>query len=264
MDRSGVSDMPQRLAVTERWEDTWFTGLASLETMFLYVYLCDRCDCAGIWEPNWRLANFLMKYEFDPEQAFTELSPKVVKLDSGKWFLPNFVLIQYKVESIDQLDPKNKAHLGVIRRLQKEGLWGRSITLADVNAAEKILREGNHVVPEFDVDGKFEEAWKAYPLRLGRKAALRHFTHSVTNDFLFLSLMKAMGNYKRSPNATKDGGKYIQHGGTWFNNWLDWVDYVDGPVKSQAEREAIKVKNEAASGRAAKAFHRNNEPEPGQ
>ena len=256
MDRSGASDMPQRLAVTERWEDVWFTGL-SFEMMLLYVYLCDRCDCAGIWEPNWRLANFLLKREYDPEQSFSELSPKVVRLESGKWFLPNFVLIQYKVESIDQLDPKNKAHLGVIRRLQKEGLWdGMPVKEAKISVPADPLA--------FDVDAKFEEAWKSYPLRLGKKAALRHFTHSVTNEERFQSLMKAMGNYKRSPNVLKDGGKYTQHGSTWFNGWQDWVDYVDGPVKSQAERDAIKVKNNAASGRAAKAFGRDGEPEVGQ
>jgi hypothetical protein len=258
MDRSEAGDMPQRLAVTERWKDVWFTGLPDIASMMFYVYLCDDCDCAGIWEPNWRLANFLMKYEYEPEQIFNILSPKVVKLNSGKWFLPNFVLIQYKVESVEQLDPKNKAHLGVIRRLQKEGLWdGRPVKPEKAVAASADL-------PEFDIDTKFEEAWKAYPLRLGRKAALRHFTHSVTNETQFQSLMKAMGNYKRSPNVLKENGKYIQHGATWFNNWQDWVDYVDGPVKSKAEREAVRVKNEAASGRAAKAFGRDGEPEVGQ
>jgi hypothetical protein len=91
-------------------------------------------------------------------------------------------------------------------------------------------------VPMFDRNARFEEAWAAYPLKLGKKVAARHFAASVKCDVDFLSLMRAMSNYKVSPNAVKEGGKYIQHGSTWFNCWEEWVVPPKAPSARQSSQ----------------------------
>lgn len=70
----------------------------------------------------------------------------------------------------------------------------------------------------------FEDAWRAYPKRLGKKAALRHYIASVHSFEDHEKLMRALENYKKS-DTFKRG--WIQNGSTWFNNWQDWVDYVE-------------------------------------
>ena len=91
-------------------------------------------------------------------------------------------------------------------------------------------------VPRFDHNARFEEAWAAYPLKLGKKVAARHFAASVKCEVDFLSLMRALANYKVSPNAVKEGGKYIQHGSTWFNCWEEWVEPPKAPSAGQPSK----------------------------
>lgn len=76
----------------------------------------------------------------------------------------------------------------------------------------------------------FEMLWKSYPKRLGKKAALRHYIASVKTADDRKSIEKALRVYLASENVKRG---FIQHGSTWFNNWHDWVDYVE-PVAGSA------------------------------
>ncbi len=68
----------------------------------------------------------------------------------------------------------------------------------------------------------FEELWKKYPERVGKKLALRNFNSSVKTDQDVTNIKIAIENYIKSPRVAKG---YIQNAATWFNNWEDWVDY---------------------------------------
>ena len=70
---------------------------------------------------------------------------------------------------------------------------------------------------------EFEELWKQYPRRLGRKEAEKHFNASVKSDVDLADIKKALANYIAS--RVGEDPTYNQHGATWFNNWRDWVDY---------------------------------------
>ena len=253
MKQPGESKMPQRIAITERWgNDRWF-GELSLRLKIFYIYLCDRCDCAGIWEPNWRVADFELGEHFDPETTLHGLQPKVELLPSGKWLLVNFLYVQYHVNIADLKPEKHTVHLGIVRRLAKEGLWDGVIP----------DRVGSGVPAEegFDVDGRFEAAWKAYPERSGKKDALRHFTATVKSEVDFQSLMQAMQHYLKSPRVLKG---FVQNGSTWFNNWKDWIEYTGEVVLPSGTSEALKKKNEAALRQINGLFSNDGEPTPGQ
>ena len=72
--------------------------------------------------------------------------------------------------------------------------------------------------------GDFEEIWKKYPSPTGKKSAERHFKASVKNKIDWKRINKALDNYK---NSKRVASGYIQNGSTWFNNWQDWVGYVE-------------------------------------
>lgn len=89
----------------------------------------------------------------------------------------------------------------------------------------------------------FEEIWKEYPNKVGKKAAMKHFKASVMNFPMdFENIKKALANYVKS-EVVRNG--FIQHGSTWFNNWQDWVEYKDPKqvlVEKEREKEKAKIK----------------------
>ena len=72
----------------------------------------------------------------------------------------------------------------------------------------------------------FEQLWKDYPRRLGKKEALRHFNASVESEKDRQDIRKALNNYLTTDNVVNGITKYIKNGSTWFNNWRDWVEYT--------------------------------------
>jgi uncharacterized protein YdaU (DUF1376 family) len=70
----------------------------------------------------------------------------------------------------------------------------------------------------------FEELWKKYPRRIGKKEALRHFRASVKTPEDLSKIEQALANYLQSTNVAKG---FVQNGSTWFNNWTDWAEYTD-------------------------------------
>jgi len=74
----------------------------------------------------------------------------------------------------------------------------------------------------FDSSNAFDSLWKEYPRRLGKKAALRHFTTSVKSSADYERIKKALANYRAKLMKDKTEERFIQHGSTWFNNWQDW------------------------------------------
>jgi hypothetical protein len=75
---------------------------------------------------------------------------------------------------------------------------------------------------QFPAERFFEEIWPEYPNRIGRKAALKHFTASVTSPEDYAAIRTALRNY--AAHLTANPWKHPQHGSTWFNNWREWVD----------------------------------------
>lgn len=81
----------------------------------------------------------------------------------------------------------------------------------------------------------FEEIWRRYPRRKGRKAALRHFASSVKTPEDLAAINLALSNYL---NSTTVAAGYVQHGSTWFNNWRDWIEPDEVPKAKTASPEA--------------------------
>ena len=123
----------KRFTATEKWEDRWFSGLP-LKYKVLWQYLCDRCDAAGVWEPNEGLAGFQtgirgLNWE-EVRQVFAE---KVRVLKNGRWWIPGFVVFQYG----EELKPTANVHQSCINLLKKHGLWDDYLQWLDMRAKAK-------------------------------------------------------------------------------------------------------------------------------
>ncbi len=73
----------------------------------------------------------------------------------------------------------------------------------------------------------FEELWAKYPVRQGRKDAEKHFNASVKTDADLAVIRISLPNYLQ--HLALNDWKRPQSGKTWFNNWRDWVEWVEPP-----------------------------------
>lgn len=113
--------MANRLTDTGKWSKVWFRKLEP-KWKLLWLFMLDNCDAAGVWEMDLELASIYIGEKLDPVEALAIFKEHIGVIHGGKrWLILDFVTFQYKVGSIDKLNRNNKAHLGVIRLIERHG-----------------------------------------------------------------------------------------------------------------------------------------------
>lgn len=135
--------MPKRFTSTEKWSDPWFQDLEGKYKLF-WFYICDNCDCAGIWKVNMRLAQFQIGVPMEASEVLRVLKDRVKQISEEYWYIIKFVHFQYGVLSKDC-----KPHIPVINRLKYYGITERVIkgvskgidTLEDMDKEKEMEKE---------------------------------------------------------------------------------------------------------------------------
>lgn len=109
--------MAKRFTDTGKWAKESFSEL-SLKMKLVWIYLCDNCNHAGIWDINLKLISFQIGEEIGIEDLKNGLKDKIIFLENKKIFIPTFVDFQY-----GELNDANRAHKSVIDILKKEGAF---------------------------------------------------------------------------------------------------------------------------------------------
>lgn len=115
--------MAKRFTDTDKWKKQSLKSMPAAYKL-LWLYICDDCDNAGIWHADFEIAEIRIGSPVEKEEAIKIFAEKIIVFDNGeKWFVPGFIEFQY-----GELNPKNKAHESVLKKLQKykllEKLWG--------------------------------------------------------------------------------------------------------------------------------------------
>lgn len=107
--------MSYRYTNTEKWGDSWFSGLTQLQ-MLLFIYLCDNCDIAGFIEINLkRWATDLNSNPSTIEGALKGLERGLTfSKDESCVFINNFLKHQKNLP----INDNNKAHIGILKRFE--------------------------------------------------------------------------------------------------------------------------------------------------
>lgn len=108
--------MAKRFTDSNKWDDAWFLELKP-ELKLFWFYLLDKCDHAGIWKVNFRLASFLTGVTLSQGDVLSVLNNRVRVIRDDIWFLPKFIEFQYGA-----LNQKNRAHASVIKILSSYNL----------------------------------------------------------------------------------------------------------------------------------------------
>jgi hypothetical protein len=107
----------KRFTDTDKWKDDWFLELEPTMKIF-WIYMLDTCDHAGIWKVNFKLASYCLGAILDRQSAEKAFKDRITVVSEDKWHIPKFISFQNK----GKLNPKNKAHLGVVRALKLNGI----------------------------------------------------------------------------------------------------------------------------------------------
>lgn len=241
--------MSKRFHETEIWEEDWFISLPK-DYRYLWLYIKDRCDHAGIWKPNLSLFNKLFDCEVNIETAielFNKDKERVIKLRNGRLFLVQFIPFQYG----RVLNLKNRLHSSIYQLLMFNEVNLTSIrpqievkdTLKDKDKEKEIntsfKKINKKIFKEKDIntyaeneklfsakEENFEKFWKIYPARNGKKLlkddAKKFFIEKIKDEDFSL-LMKAVENYAISKTVTdgfaKDAIRFLKK-----DFWRSWIE----------------------------------------
>lgn len=108
--------MAKRLTDTEKWDRQWFLSIPGAYRSF-WLYLCDRCDFAGVWNKNMPLAQIYVGFDLDEKKALEFFGGRVVEIAPDKWFVSRFVTFQYGTYR-----QAKSVHRAVMAKLAANGL----------------------------------------------------------------------------------------------------------------------------------------------
>ena len=130
--------MVNRFTDTEIWAKDWFLDLNTKQKL-LVKFLFDNCDCAGFYRISWNLIRLYFNDVEITREDFEKIK-QVRFIDDNLIFIEDFALFQCKVSSFDKLNPNNNAHKGVLKLLEKYGIFKAPImglTSPSLGAQEK-------------------------------------------------------------------------------------------------------------------------------
>ena len=98
---------------------------------------------------------------------------------------------------------------------------------------------------EKNVKKDFYELWEKYPKKDGKKKALSSYTSANKRGFTKNDVRMAMDNYLAKLDRDKTENQFIKNGGTWFNNWEDWLVVDKQPDKPMGLADQLAAEDRA-------------------
>lgn len=117
-------ELAKRFTDTEKWDKQWYQDLSSKMKLF-WLYLCDKCDAAGVWSENIKLASYQIGEEVSRDEYENLFGGRMIRLDENNVFLPRFIEFQYV-----KLKEESKPHAAVMRELRRRGIDPVSLTIS--------------------------------------------------------------------------------------------------------------------------------------
>ena len=137
----------KRFTDTDKWSDKFFRTLTPSGKIF-WIWLCDNCDNAGIWERDDDLFKFFSGILVEVDAHIEELGERIEILDDGKILLPKFVLFQQG----GMLNEDKPPHRQILKILEKNGLEQREC--GEIRKANERQSKGKAKVKQTLSKGK--------------------------------------------------------------------------------------------------------------
>lgn len=199
----------KRFTDTDKWRDSWFRALNPNHKLAI-LYLYDNCDPAGVFDPDFALADFVIGTPIDWAGLLGAAGDRIALLKDGKWHLTRFVEFQQ-----GKLNPACRPHASIIRLLEGYG----------IKRVSKQYPKGHSIVESSKVESSLV-IYAEYPKKTGKEDALKAIQKALATHPAE-KLLEATKAYAAAtalwPEADR---KFIPHPATWFNRG----SYEDDPA----------------------------------
>lgn len=137
--------MSKRFVDTELWQKEWFQDL-SLKEKILMKYIFENCDCAGVWNGNFKMASFIIgeKVSIEDLEEINKKKHQFDILNNNNIFVSDFIKFQY-----GELSEKCKPHTKVISMLKHYGLYER-VMKEYANGIEAVPKTTRFIKPTIE------------------------------------------------------------------------------------------------------------------
>ena len=229
--------MAKRFTDTEKWKKPFIRNL-SAPYKLLWLYICDDCDHAGIWQVDIDVARIRIGEDINEQDAVKFFGDKVVRIDNGnKWYIPSFIDFQYP----SGLNPDNKAHGGIIKILQKYNLlddefkplvsplYGAMDKDKEMDMDKDKVMVKKKLAENTNSKCTFDQVYEYMSLRIGKEVAKIEAEKFV--------------NYYES-NGWKVGKNPMKSWGAAANNWItNSKQYAKGTTSNQRKLDKNELEN---------------------
>ena len=210
--------MSQRLTNVDKWTDVWFSNLSPYAKL-LFLFLCENCDNAGIYEVNKKFMLFYLGInEEELRSAIVEIQKIYVKSNDGlRIWIKNFLKHQKKLP----LNENNNNHKQIIYIL-KDNLSDKE-KFKGCSEMEELLPENMKLnVKKKQVKSESNST----PLSRFVKPNLdeivafmkqKEFTFSEAESRRFFNYFESNG-WKVGRNPMKNWKGAVN---TWIDNWYE-------------------------------------------
>lgn len=218
--------MAKRFTDTEIWNDPWYREMKT-EGKIFWSFLKDRCDAAGFWKKDYKLASFQCGIEISDELLRQLNEGKERVKDHGEHLeIVQFVEFQYGV-----LKDEVKPHRPILRLMENYKLKGyrKGINTPKDKEKEKDKETETETVVSFD------DFWKIYPKKAEKKKAEEKWNRlsRETQELILKDLPR-----RKETKSWKEG--FILNPMTYLNGerWNDELKFGQGsPPPPKIQRE---------------------------
>lgn len=214
--------MSKRMTDTDKWKKPWFRKLNQVDKCF-WLYICDNCDFAGVWEVDFELAEFFIGCKLDISHIKAAFDKQFSEADHGKrWIIADFVGFQYGI-----LKPDNRVHKAVLDKLERLG--ASKPLVSPLERAKEKEKDKDIKIQRENINIQYNNKNKNIPADLATcKAYFKELGYSGQAD-RFMDYFTSIG-WKVGRNPMKD----------WKAAARNWCARVGGvPIKSIPAPETI-------------------------
>ncbi|MFA6159349.1 MAG: hypothetical protein WC763_07025 [Candidatus Paceibacterota bacterium] len=244
--------MTKRFTETGKWDDLWFRKLDPYSKL-VFIYVCERCDCAGFWEIDIEDAGYHIGISGDAvDSALNIIGDKLVRNGKYLW-IKNFLYHQGNLPLI----PGHRVHDAIIRRLTQFASLSEEIQLilkgdytlwigegkSASNSHGNSQRQGHgkrlltdEMRKEFDAWWDGTDGEPPYPRKIAKSVAAEKYSR-VRDSASKEELAVGKRNFVKMCEIEGREQQYIPYASTWLNQER-WKEHQQAPTKALAKRLA--------------------------
>ena len=195
-------------------------------SQILYFHLSMNADDDGFVD-NWKS---IMRMTGTKEDDLKILITKsyVIPFDTGVIVIRHWRMNNYlRTDRYKETTHKQEKSLLKLGENEEYLLTNSSIGIpmvdTDKNRIDKNRIDKNNNIPSKEFEDEFEEIWKLYPKKVGKKDSLRHYIRNRKNGTTRETIENGLKNYIDYIASQNIPTQYIKDGSTWFNqeSWND-------------------------------------------